>query len=389
MGLIWIPDQYYPEDVWQANEATWHNWTYYADGQTDRPRYEERHSSEPRPDQQNQSTDVRYSGHHAEELTGEEHFSHQYHLNPAGSNEDYRHSGCSEVIDPRFCSSLVNFDDGFHHALLSEYVDLRYSPTCVIIDSGCTRAMGSRTAIMRLVRACKRHYNSAKIDFSFEPSSSRFSFANGEQSNVREKLVTYFQNDQSPTGWITTAIDILDQGDVPILFSVEQLRNLRMSIEHTPVGDYLTCPLFGLKHFSLPVSTSNHNVLDIMMFASSVRKPNNSFTAINPSFASCPACKGKHRAHTYKDGCTKAATSEVKEDKSAADIPAVKKPGKKVASGDAKVDPPSKLISMPPPAKTVTPPTYRMKSHLILVHHLSIRKSQAQVQEQGSLMHPL
>ena len=131
---------------------------------------------------------------------------------------------------------------------------------------------------MRLVKARKRHYNSAKIDFSFEPSSSRFSFANGEQSNVREKLVIYFQNRPGThCGWISTAIDILDQGDVPILFSVEQLRNLRMSIEHTPVGDYLTCPLFGLKRFSLPVSTSNHNVLDIMMFASSVRKPNHSF----------------------------------------------------------------------------------------------------------------
>ena len=211
------------------------------------------------------------------------------------------------------------------------------------------------------MKACKRHYNSAKIDFSFEPSPSRFSFANGEQSNVREKLVIYFQNQnhQAPTGRISTAIDILDQGDVPILLSVEQLRNLRMSIEHTPAGDYLTCPLFGLKCFSLPVSTSNHNVLDIMMFASSVRKPNHSFTMINPSFASCPACNGKHRAHTFKDGCKKAATSEAKEDNSAADIAAVKKPEKKLASGDAKVDPPSKLISMPPLAKTVTPPTFR------------------------------
>ena len=49
----------------------------------------------------------------------------------------------------------------------------------------------------------------------------------------------------------------------------------------------------------------------------------------------------------------------MKEDKPAADIPAAKKPEKILASGDAKVDPPSKLISMPPPAKTVTPPTYR------------------------------
>ena len=75
---------------------------------------------------------------------------------------------------------------------------------------------------MRLVKACRHHKKSYKIDFSFEPSSSRFSFANGEQSNVREKLVMYFQNDQAPTGWISTAIDILDEGDAPILFSVEQ-----------------------------------------------------------------------------------------------------------------------------------------------------------------------
>ena len=122
-------DQYYPEDVWQANEATWQQWTYFADGQTDRPQDEEHNSSEPRPDQMNQSADFRYYGKHAEEMTGEEHVSHQYHLNPAGSSADYRHSGCSEVIDPRFCSSFVNFDDGFHHALLSEYIDLRYSPT--------------------------------------------------------------------------------------------------------------------------------------------------------------------------------------------------------------------------------------------------------------------
>ena len=159
------------EETWSAHEANWswdsygyhtdqyywQQWTYFADGQMDRPQDEEHHSSEPRPDQMNQSADFRYYGTHAEEMTGEEHVSHQYHLNPAGSSTDYRHSGCSEVIDPRFCSSFVNFDDGFHHALLSEYIDLRYSPTYVIIDSGCTRAMGSRTAIMRLVKACKRH----------------------------------------------------------------------------------------------------------------------------------------------------------------------------------------------------------------------------------------
>ena len=71
-----------------------------------------------------------------------------------------------------------------------------------------------------------------------------FSFANGEQSTVKERLVIHFRNDRAQTGWITTCVDILDKGKVPILFSVEQMRNLRMNIEHTPVGEFMTCPLF-------------------------------------------------------------------------------------------------------------------------------------------------
>ena len=75
-------DQHYPEDVWQANEATWQQWTYYADGQTDRPRNTEQTSSEPRPDQNNQSTGIRHYGHHVTDLAGADHVSKQYHLNP-------------------------------------------------------------------------------------------------------------------------------------------------------------------------------------------------------------------------------------------------------------------------------------------------------------------
>ena len=94
-------DQYYPEEVWRANEATWHQWTYFADGQTDRPQDEERHSSEPRPRPgEPVSRFPIFRIHMQKRMTGEEHVSHQYHLNPAGSSTDYRHSGCSEVIDP-------------------------------------------------------------------------------------------------------------------------------------------------------------------------------------------------------------------------------------------------------------------------------------------------
>ena len=66
----------------------------------------------------------------------------------------------------------------------------------------------------------------------------------------------HFRNDRAQTGWITTCVDILDKGKVPILFSVEQMRNLRMNIEHTPVGEFMTCPLFGMQRTALAVSTS-------------------------------------------------------------------------------------------------------------------------------------
>ena len=36
-----------------------------------------------------------------------------------------------------------------------------------------------------------------------------------------------------------------------------------MSIRHTPDCDYLTCEAFGMKNFPLPVSTSNHLIIDL------------------------------------------------------------------------------------------------------------------------------
>ena len=138
----------------------------------------------------------------------------------------------------------LNYHHGAQQALLCEYVDLCSHPTYVILDSSCTRAMGSRFAIDRLVQACQQHPKRDQIWFSKQPCSSKFPFANGEQSTVKERLVFHFRNDHAHTGWITTCVDILDKGKVPILFSVEQMRNLRMNIEHTPVGEFLICPHF-------------------------------------------------------------------------------------------------------------------------------------------------
>ena len=197
--------------------------------------------------------------------------------------------------------AYLNYETNVQHTLLTDYVDMSTHPTYVILDSGCTRAMGSRFAIDRLVRACQNHSYSHLIKFTKEASHNKFSFANGESSHVKEKLVIHLKNPKHPTGWISTSVDILDKGRVPILFSVEQMRNLRMNIEHTPAGEFLTCPVFGLKRYAMSVATSNHPVLDVMFLAMCGHKPSHSFAA-TPEIT-CPACNGKHRKHTYDEHC--------------------------------------------------------------------------------------
>ena len=54
-----------------------------------------------------------------------------------------------------------------------------------------------------------------------------------------------------------------------------------MNIEHTPAGECLTCPVFGLKRYALSVATSNHPILDVMFLARCGQKPEHSFAANN------------------------------------------------------------------------------------------------------------
>ena len=117
-------------------------------------------------------------------------------------SEEVRHYG----------HAFLNYESNVQHTLLTDYVDMSTNPTFVILDSGCTRAMGSRFAIDRLVKACMNHRYSHLIKFTKEASNNRFSFANGESSHVKEKLIIHLKNPKHPTGWVTTTVDILDKG---------------------------------------------------------------------------------------------------------------------------------------------------------------------------------
>ena len=140
------------------------------------------------------------------------------------------------------------------------------NPAYVILDSRSTPAMGSRFATDRLFKACMDHRYPHLIKFTKEASHNKVLFANGESSHVKEKLVIHVKNPKHPTGWITTSVDILEKGRVPILFPAEQMRKLRMNIHHAP-AEFLTCPAFGLKRYSLSVATSNHPILEVMFLA--------------------------------------------------------------------------------------------------------------------------
>ena len=136
-------------------------------------------------------------------------------------------------------------------------VDVFKHATYVILDSGCTRSMGSRQRVMAFVKACKAQ--GFKGWFTFVPCDTKFSFANSQASRCTERLIIHYPTNPS----CSTEVDILEEGSVPILISIQQMRNLYMTFKHTPECDYITCEAFGLKDFPIPISTSNHLLLNL------------------------------------------------------------------------------------------------------------------------------
>ena len=182
------------------------------------------------------------------------------HIASASQSDVAKNKKISEISD--YGAAHVVFAD--HVTALSVQfttINLNRSPSYVILDSGCTRAMGSRYAIEKLQRYVEDNCP-GKITFTFSPSGTKFSFANSQSARITEKVTLWFDT-QPPAN---TTIEVLDEGRVPILFSIQQMRNLRMTLEHTPTADYATCEAFGLRRTVLPVSTNNRLVLDLLCF---------------------------------------------------------------------------------------------------------------------------
>ena len=213
-----------------------------------------------------------------------------------------------------------------HKGLQKPAVDVTLNPLYVILDVGCTRAMGSRTAINRFMAACQGTHLSCEL----LPSVGKFSFANSQTTEVTEKCRVWFPTE--PPVW--TDFDIVEEGKVPMLMSLPQMRNLQFQLSMEPDDAHVKSPLFGNTRIPLEVATTKHLVLDLSilgsMTASGLLQTKTSETGY-PSFfldshalaagekvdvdapldpeyrseihKSCPACNGSHRAHI--EGCPK------------------------------------------------------------------------------------
>ena len=137
-------------------------------------------------------------------------------------------------------------------------------PTVCILDLGCTRAMGSRKAVDACCRYVDSHPNSG-LWYELHPTRSRFFFANSQQSKCTEKIVIFMYDH----GWNSqfTEFDIVEEGDVPLLMSLPQMRNLGFQFELTPDKAYLSCARIGMRTMVLKTAISTHLILGLQDIA--------------------------------------------------------------------------------------------------------------------------
>ena len=137
--------------------------------------------------------------------------------------------------------------------MLATPLNLANHPTHVVLDLGCTRSIGSRSAIERF----KKHAWYYRITTEFCRCNKSFVFANSETETCIESCIIHFPT----TPPCSTKVDVLETGDVPILFSLSQMKNLGTTIELDPEANQITFPAFGMYSFPAEYSTIGHLVL--------------------------------------------------------------------------------------------------------------------------------
>ena len=115
---------------------------------------------------------------------------------------------------------------------LAFHTENQMPPTVAILDLGCTRALGSRNAVNAFCDYVDKH--DCGLLYKIEQTSSRFFFANSQQTKRTEKL----------------------------LMSLPQMRNLGFQFELSPQKSFLNCTRLGIWKHQLRMSKSTHLVMD-------------------------------------------------------------------------------------------------------------------------------
>ena len=117
------------------------------------------------------------------------------------------------------------------------------TPTSMVLDLGCTRAMASRVAAQDLMKFCD-HNPDCGIWYHVAETTSQFTFANSESTKCNQKLVVCMYDKEYVVQ--STEFDIVEQGHVPTLMSLPQMRNLRFQFELHPDKALLSSPVLGI-----------------------------------------------------------------------------------------------------------------------------------------------
>eukprot|EP00439_Symbiodinium_sp_Y106_P031374 s3642_g3.t1 len=121
--------------------------------------------------------------------------------------------------------------------------------------------MASRVAAQDLVKFCDQSPDCG-IWCHIAETTSQFTFANSESTKCNHKLVVCMYDRENVVQ--STEFDIVEQGHVPILMSLPQMRNLRFQFELHPDKALLSSPVLGIWDVKLKVAPSSHLVLDLL-----------------------------------------------------------------------------------------------------------------------------
>ena len=128
--------------------------------------------------------------------------------------------------------------------------------TSMILDTGCTKAMCSRHAYLLM----REGLSEGQVELL--PDSSTLNFANGQKALAREKCRIWFSYE--PPLW--TDFSIIDEGKVPFLTSLPQMKNLGVSLDLRGTPERILFHTGFLKGQGVPLhrNRAGHLTLDVM-----------------------------------------------------------------------------------------------------------------------------